>query len=74
MELLGDGRTAHDSAALDDTHLQSGSRQIAGAGEAVVACTDDDDVEVFARHEADLTGAAHSDRRSNEGAVVRSMR
>ena len=37
MELLGDGGAADDTAPLDDAHLEAGSGEVAGAGQAVVA-------------------------------------
>ena len=44
MEFLGHRRAAYHLAPLDDLDPQSGHREIGRAGEAVMACADDDDV------------------------------
>ena len=45
MQLPADGGTADPVAFFHDKHLQSGLRQIAGGGQAVVSGTGDDRVE-----------------------------
>jgi hypothetical protein len=44
MELFGDCGAADDIAALEHPDPETSRREIAGAGEAVVAATDDDGV------------------------------
>ncbi len=44
MQLFGDGRSAHEVAALDDQGFQPGPGQVGAVGEAVVASADDDGV------------------------------
>ncbi len=46
MELLGNGRAADHAAPLQYAHPQAGHAEIGGAGEAVVASSDDDGVEI----------------------------
>jgi hypothetical protein len=46
VEFLGHAGATDDPAPLEDAHAQSGHRQIGGAGEAIMATTDDDRVEV----------------------------
>ena len=50
MELLGDGGAANDAPLFDDPHLQAGRGEVAGAGQAVVAGANDDDIQPFGRH------------------------
>ena len=45
MEFLGDGGAAEDGAALEYADGKARFGEVTGAGEAVVAAADDDDIE-----------------------------
>ena len=45
MEFLGDRGAAEDGAALEHAHGEARLGEVAGAGQAVVAAADDDDIE-----------------------------
>jgi hypothetical protein len=58
VELLGDGRAADHPPALEHGDPPPRPREVAGAGEAVVAAADDQGVEICGRGLA--TGCIHS--------------
>jgi hypothetical protein len=45
VEFLGDGGASQDGPAFEYGHFQAFFREVAGAGEAVVAAADDDRIE-----------------------------
>ena len=47
MKFFGHSGTADDMASLDDLDAQSGTRQISGTGQTIVARANDDDIKLM---------------------------